>query len=525
MNTFTVFLLTDVIPDPAAALDGDKRVTAIPLTAELGLPGVLFVGRQQRATPQWVGMMNPFLERPIGLAYNASISAVLIVQYQDRWFAVPFGYGRTLLTPNAWVRDFGLKVTLNRVNPAKLRSIDSKIYDDMVVSTRKQTSQSSRIDNFELDISRALIRGITGDTHQGDVFKRLTGAAPVQAATDLGFAQLPQILEELLDAYEDDSYQDSFPWVDNVREADPLVKVDLDQRLTNALAADNLHGVYLAAPEIVNWENIRRFSYTNGGTIAYLELSFSEYAALQEEHNIAITTDVLKRHRVRVQYEGDDAFYDRWSVYECLVYETVVGNHRFVLMDGVWFEIASDFNTRVTDFVTSISSQSIQFPDAAAGEGEGAYNEAVAAGEPDVYAMLDRETFYPSAAASPIEFCDLLSVAGHLVHVKKRTSSGTLSHLFSQGSVSCDLFLQDSQLRAMIRQRLTDLGKPAHAALIPQGPPVRADYEVVYAVIARAGQVGWPPPLPFFSSLNLMHHARLIQNLGFDVSLQYIRMA
>jgi len=137
--------------------------------------------------------------------------------------------------------------------------------------------------------------------------------------------------------------------------------------------------------------------------------------------------------------------------------------------------------------------------------------------------LLDQELFYPNNSTTAIEFCDLLSVGGHLIHAKKRASSGTMSHLFSQGSVSSDLFLQDSHLRDAIRQRLIELGKPAHAALIPNDRPNSADYEVVYAVIAPPIHGVWPPVLPFFSSVNLMHHARRAQNLGFTVSLQYVR--
>jgi uncharacterized protein (TIGR04141 family) len=206
-----------------------------------------------------------------------------------------------------------------------------------------------------------------------------------------------------------------------------------------------------------------------------------------------------------------------------LVWETTINQNRFVLLEGTWFEIAANYAIEVSNYVNSIVSTDIEFPDAAPGQGEGAYNEGVAAHDIDLYAMLDRENFYASNAATSIEFCDLFSAAGHLIHVKKRVSSGTLSHLFSQGSVSSDLFLQDPQLRASIRQRLMDLHKPAHAALIPADRPNSRDYEVVYAIIAAAGNAGWPPPLPFFSSVNLMHHGRRVQNLGYGLTLQYIR--
>lgn len=172
MEAFTIFLLKEDVVDPEAALDSDKTYPIIPLTDELGLPGMLFVGEQHSSTPGWVNTLNPFLEHPIGVVFTASISAVLIVQYQDRFFALTFGYGRTLLKPHSWVRDFGLKVTLNRVDPSKLRSIESKIYDEMVVSTRKQVSQSSKVASFELDVSRALLRGVTGEADEHDVFAR-----------------------------------------------------------------------------------------------------------------------------------------------------------------------------------------------------------------------------------------------------------------------------------------------------------------------------------------------------------------
>jgi uncharacterized protein (TIGR04141 family) len=523
MNTFTIYQLKDNISDPEAALDPNKRFRRIGLTGDLGLPGTLYIGSQHRATPQWVNMLNPHLEQEIQAVYTASISAVLIVQYQDRFFALPFGYGRTLLTPHSWVRDFGLKVTLNKIDPNKIRSIDSKIYDDLVVSTRKQTSQSSKLGSFELDVNRALLRGVTGEADEHDIFTRITGSGPVRVTTELAFTRLADILDELVEGYADDAYQQHFPWVDNVKAVDPVLNAELDQRLTAALAANDLAGAYLAAPEIVDWETIHRFSYTEGGGVLYLELSLPEYLAILEDHDIPVTAEVLKRHRVLVQYDGSDELHKKWSIYECLVWETTIQQGRFVLLDGIWFEIAANYAAEVLDYVGAISSTDIHFPNAILGQGEGVYNEAVEAEDPDLYAMLDRENFYANSAATSIEFCDLFSTAGHFIHVKKRTSSGTLSHLFSQGSVSSDLFLQDSQLRDEVRQKLIELNKPAHAALIPANRPTSSDYEVVYAIIAAAAQAGWPPPLPFFSSVNLMHHARRVQNLGFDVSLQYIR--
>ncbi len=523
MNTSTIFLLKDDIPDPVVAIDRKKLRRTIALTGELGLPGTLFIGSQHRAIPQWVNMMNPLLVQEIPAVYTASISAVLIVQYQDRFFALTFGYGRTLLAPRWLVRDFGLRVTLNKVDPIKLRSVDSKIYDDIVVSTRRQTSQQSKVETFGLDISRALLRGVTGEVDEHDIFTRITGSTPVQVTTELAFTDLGEIISDVLEAYTDDVYQEHFPWVDNVREVDLAMHAELDQQLIDAINAEDLAGAYLSAPEIVDWERIHRFTYTHASDISYLELSLGDYLHVLEEHDVDIDIDVLKRHRVRVQYDGDDAFHDKWCIYECLVWETTLGNGRFVLLDGLWFEIAPHYAEAVSNYVTSITTHDIPFPNSVEGQGEDDYNSAVEAEDVHNLALLDRVTFTPTQATTPIEFCDLFSAGGHLIHVKKRSSSGTLSHLFSQGSVSSDLFLQDEQLRNAVRQKLNDLGKPALAALIPNDRPNSSEYEVVYAVIAPPVYGAWPPSLPFFSSVNLMHHAKRVQNLGFKVSLQYIQ--
>jgi hypothetical protein len=194
----------------------------------------------------------------------------------------------------------------------------------------------------------------------------------------------------------------------------------------------------------------------------------------------------------------------------------------YVLFDSRWFEIEKAYATRVTNYVNSISAVSIALPQGNLGEDEGVYNESVANGAPKQFALLDKQTIRADGAATPIEFCDLMSDAGHLIHVKKRSSSATLSHLFSQGSVSADAFLGDLVVRREIRAKLKKLKKNAHITLIPTKRPTPAAYEVVYAILAKDG-APWPPSLPFFSAVNLMHHANRIQNLGFKVSLQHVK--
>ncbi len=317
---------------------------------------------------------------------------------------------------------------------SKLRSIDSRVYDDQVVSTRRQTSQSSRVDSFELDIGRALVRGVTGSGDENGIFSHVTGSGSIRFSTDAPLADFPDILDQLFTAFEDTTYQQQFPWIDNIKEVDPAFHPQLDAQLVNALAADNLAGAYLAPSEIVDWENIERFSYTHAQRgIVYPELSLPQYLGILQLRNIAVTSEVLKQHWVKVRYEGEETLRDEWRVYDCLVWETLLNNQNYALFDGMWFEVDANYATTVMNFIDSITTNTLALPDVLAGQSEGDYNEAVEAAHHDVIAMLDRENFQPTDAGSSIEFCDLLTMGGQLIHVKKRYSSATLSHLFSQG--------------------------------------------------------------------------------------------
>jgi uncharacterized protein (TIGR04141 family) len=521
-----ISLLKDTIASPDEALDPEKEFTSIELTPDFGIPGSLFLGGQKRTTPKWVAMLNPHLTEPIGSVYTASISAVLVVAYEGRHFALTFGHGRSLLNPRLLVRDFGLKVTLNRVDPARLRSMDSKIYDDLVVSTRKQLSRSGGVANFELDVGRALVRGVTGDAAEGEAFKRLSGGASLALTTELPFAQLDEILEELIAAYEDTVYQASFGWIDNIREVDDSLSEELDALLELALLEADASGAYLAPADVVDWSNIQGFSYTGGRpTVIYAELSIGDYLGIRRSRGETPTVEALKRHRVRVKENNQADWNDEWTVYDCVVWETDLGENKHVLFDGRWFEVEPQYASRVLGFVQSISENADGLPEGVLGANEEDYNASVEEHDPARFALLDRVTFTPTGGSSPIEFCDLLSASRQLIHVKKRYSSATLSHLFSQGAVSADLFLHDQELRAAVRQSLHDAGKPTHALLISQAEPSASEFEVVYAILAKRGSNAWPPDLPFFSAVNLMHHATRVRNLGFNVSLRHIRLA
>lgn len=522
-TSYTVFLLKESVANIRGALDLAKPTTEHPLDPNFGLSGALFVGEQKETTPPWVELLNPYLRTPVKSATAANISALLLLEYEKRVFAFTFGHGRSLLAPSCWVRDFGLKVTLNRVDPSKLRSIDSKVYDDLVRTRRTQTSRSSAMSEFELDVARDLVRGVTGEPKSTTFFNQLVGADGLKFSTPIAFADIGDLLNELLEAYKDDAYKKNFGWIDNVKETDPQIAHELDALLVGTLRKGEIDGMHLAPADILNWGNCGGFNFTCGDRNSrYVELELGDYLRTLGAKCATLELSALHRHQVRVYHMDEDELRDMWSVYDCLVWETAHNGGTYVLFDGRWFEIANSYCEYVSDFAAALAVDAIKLPTGIIGDDEDVYNAAVAKADPTQFALLDRVMVESAGAATPIEFCDLFTTGKHLIHVKKRSSSATLSHLFSQGSVSGDLFLRDSTLRKDVATKLREMKKTAHADLISRDRPSAPEFRVVYAVLAPVGKV-WPPRLPFFSAVNLMHHAGLIQSLGFQVSLQHVQ--
>lgn len=523
-ETYTVFLLKDTITTFDLALNRDKTIRAYPIKENFGIPGVLHLGTQNQSIPEWIENLNPFLQTQISTAFSASISAVLLLKSGKHIFAFTFGHGRSLLAPSSWVRDFGLKVTLNRVDPDKLRSVDCKTYEELVLSSRKQTSQSSGIEGFQLDIARDLVRAVTGDARDQTHFKRLTGADSLTFGTSIAFHEIRDVLEELLTAYQEKIYQHRFEWVDNIREVETATSTKLDAVLIEAIRKGTYAGMYLAPSEILDWNTIKGFSFTGSHDGGYaLELELEHYFKTLGPKRTRLTVEQLRRHKVKIKETEDGIPRPRWGVHECLVWETELDGQKYVLFDGRWFSIAGAYAAKVQDVIVKLQRDVVSLPAGIVGVSEEDYNKAAAAFAPTIYALLDQQLVRPDGAASQIEFCDLFSTERHIIHVKKRTSSASFSHLFSQASVSADAFVRDEMVRAQVRGKLNFLGNAAHVIFVPQSRPNPPDYHIVFAVLAK-DQAAWPPPLPFFSAVNLMHHATRLQTLGFQVSLQHVKL-
>jgi uncharacterized protein (TIGR04141 family) len=146
------------------------------------------------------------------------------------------------------------------------------------------------------------------------------------------------------------------------------------------------------------------------------------------------------------------------------------------------------------------------------------YNSRVAGLFPSNFALMDADIIQHGGGRSRIEFCDLFADHKDIIHIKKYGSASMLSHLFSQGLVSGELFQMDSEFRRKVNEKLPS----AHRLSNPDRRPRQGAYQVIFGVISS---VPGDLVLPFFSRLNMKHAVRRLQGFGYRVTKAKIPVA
>lgn len=464
----------------------------------------------------WVAYLDPHTPSDLkAILSSASASAVLVLEASERIFAVTWGHGRHRLESDNFVQDFGLKVVLNTVAPDQLKSVDAKTIDETTVHTRRDLSRDSSFAAFGLDPVRDLLRAVTGTPRDPTLAHRLTGSDSLGIHTREQVPDLIGLAGRLLDAYEDDAYRENFDFIDYLRpERNHARKVQLDEALVEALQKREIDDVHLAAPETLDWLDIKGFRYHTPYSSDRLDADPRISAYLDLHEGSEISFDRLKSDRVAAIRASDEGVANDWQVYKCLVYQVELDGFLFVLSAGEWFRVDSDYRSRVEAEVEALP-KCTDLPEAELGTDEDTYNKKAAAALGAL--CMDKQLVY-DGGPDKMEVCDVLTQDGRFIHVKLRGSSSTLSHLFTQGTNSAERLLRDEQFREEARALAAALD-PAYADVIPlERPKNAADHEVTFAVITRSKRKT-PLTLPFFSVVSLRAAAQRLDAFGFRVSV------
>ncbi len=488
--------------------------------------GTFYYGESHYSQPSWLETFFGSALSDTEKLFNASSKGILLVSAKvdlskKRIFAIPFGYGWTLLNPGVWEERFGLKVVLNIVDSGSLRRIDKKNMSSVPKDTSEQLSRAGVAADFGIDFEQDLIRSITGTTEVEQFGKTITGKDAINVSAKVDLSNIKDFLKECYEKYESDDYKENFGWVDQISDIrDPKVTDTLNNKLVQHIKDQNFDKTWMAVPELVDWSNVKGFAYKRNSEECEDDIHLPDFLkGLSEEEKRNLDLDTLKRKKVYCFNASSDELKHNWKAYNCVYCEIQDDEKKktYLLSNGNWYEVEKDFASQINNDYKQVRDAAplLNLP-VYNDENENEYNKKVAEENQD-FCCMDRKNIRHGGGYSQIEFCDLLTKDKKLVHVKRYGGSAVLSHLFSQGVVPGELFIADADFRKKVNEKLSDSHKIANVADRPEA----SEYQVIFAII-------YPPDsdleVPFFSKVSLRNAKRRLETYGYKVALQKIKV-
>lgn len=532
------------------------NVATYDLAADVDFEARLYADSPEPMEPAWVDFLRTGFGEDVHATETTTNRAVMVLRTHfhnaTRYFALTFGAGRHMLKPDAVAHGLGLKAALNVVYegddptapsaPARVKRVDAQTVAENTLRTLRQANRYATFEAFGIDVQRDLLSAVTGEPAEKAIWgSRVTGGDAIYLNIPAEFQDLGGICRRLWRASRADHYKARFDWIDNVRIVeDPDELKRLRNLLIDGLREGEVQGLDLAPPQLVDWDSIESFSFSVRPDNIQPNLALDHYREVVADAGLLpeLSLDHLSRHRARALDPGSSVLYE-WPVLECLTGELRLGGLTYLLEEGQFFEIEAGYLRQLDTYLARLKECPVVLPDSTSAGGteqtESDYNASAADASPDRL-LLDKETVKVSTHTSPVEICDVLTVDRRFIHVKRKLQSNQLSHLFSQGWMSADLFLMSPEFRKATRRAIQRAERARAKATKDSGfigrfadalnfdAPTPSAMEVVYAIIADWNGQSLPSALPFFSKVNLRRHVDDLRRMGYGVSYRRIEL-
>lgn len=478
----------------------------------------LFISDKFRTIPWWVSYFSVG-----GDLEQENKGALIFIPARDRCFALTFGHIHHNLLDVSYEYDFGLKVTLNSLEPKELKSADIV---DPTASRRKrmQVPVMSDLTYLDFDSNSEILKSLTGKVkpQYTDLFKNATGSTSLKIGLKINPDGLIALCEQLLDLYFSEEYLESFPNIQKiVPEKDPLKIERLDNSLLDAFI-NRSTDLSLSIPEIVDYsDNIYcTFKGRKGISPIYTDIGLDEFYDYLGTVDLN-TFDIDRVKDFSLNLCNEEGLITKvYNIYRSFIYDINFEDEEVVyhLCEGEWYRVDQDYLQILKTYIDA-KCEDTQLPkynhdninDNIRNYSEENYNDNVAKDSRN-HICLDQKDISPDGQTQ-IEPCDIISYHGEKCifhHIKISSRSSQLSHLFNQGVNSMELLILESRsrekLKALIEENVGDKDLDSFNRAIDN-----RDYKVEFGIITKKPAMLKSKNLPLFSKISLMRALRTLE--------------
>lgn len=520
-RSFSIYLLKDGY-DATNTLKDDHALNDQMQGDDLPHDATLFVLDNPPTPPWWKGYFG--IQQDLTQTLKG---AIVFLPVGERTFAITFGHVYHNLKPESYEYDFGLRVTLNCLDPDKLKSLDS-LSPEKAKRQRTQMPVGSDLTFFDFDRDSTILKSLTGavKAEHKPFFKHATGASSIRVSSDVGPDGLADLCAKLLELYEDDAYKTAFPDIQNVSPVKDPVKIDaLNAKLIAAFRGKG-ENLILTIPDIVNYADAMYATFSGEGTgLFYDDVFIDRYYEYLEQAGFELATasvETLKKHNLVLTNEDGQPRGDRPSILKCLIFDTTLdgGAETYHLCEGNWYQVNSDYVSSLSDYLDPLCTDTTLL--AYNHDDEAAFNLACADAS-QARLCMDQGNISLDGQKQ-VEPCDIFEVGENVIvlhHVKKSTVSALLSHLFNQGLNSIQLIRDEEQalenLKALAADKAPD-GQEADFLEAFEGK----NYKVVFQIVTHKNKDDKSLNLPLFSRISLKRTMRELRRMGIEAEYCFV---
>jgi len=531
-------------------VDSDgKKLKLIEINSDKTLDGVedykILYLKGKQELPSWVSFIDEYIDpAQKEKLFNKVDSALILLKVQleagFRFFATSGGYGYHLINEDNVEPNFGLYTALKTLSAEKIKLIDSVRLGMQTRQKREVCNISSNVNEFDFECDSEILKMISGDCKGSPIADKISGTDNLKITGEIEFSGISEKCRRAFNTYKYEALPPSFRFIEYIQ---PVKDEKILAALNNSLADAFFNRIVgsrisLAYPDMIDLDNCAYFKLSGLGRLPATSeankmddvtldkvYEYLDLFEIQQENQVNVLKSILKVHG----FDGRaNKSHTTSSLYSCLTYETNHQDKAYVFNNKKWYSVHNDYLSYITEY---ISSKIVRCLDGtlkpwykAQYQGkpahvEGDYNKSYSSDSE--YLVLDRQNFHlgPGFGKSQIELADIFHrPTNRLFCVKKSLQSGLLSHLFSQGSVSAELFKKEPKYRQKFIDSLTAQWSDEEFR-----DSLCDDLKFIFAIGAKStGDV--VESLPFFSKLTLLKHAKTIQAFGFDVEVLKVEM-
>jgi uncharacterized protein (TIGR04141 family) len=435
---------------------------------------IYFETTSTKSNPPWLNFINekpPLNDAPLFSSKNKNPNGILFLTINGRVFAATFGRSAvSYLDRDAFEPDFGIKTAMNMCGNEEIRQTKSESH--AITPTHIDRQVNKPADSFAFGLSEAedlrYISAHMKDHKNITLQGRNNLTIKIIGKEKLNWQILIDYCEDFLVAYASKEYTKLFPNYKHFDEATESDSDILNEHLANQLRLKNTSNISLGIPEVLI-DSDYGFAYSNnkrsGDKIyAYLEIR-QIYEHISAEK---ITTTKLKsKYIYAYSYEEDQVLsYKKWPLYNCLSFEQALGEKYFVLSDGKWLEVDSDFYSEITNF-TKITLHEEACEEIYRGvdisddekmqNRESIFNKTICEIRPSCV-LFDQAKLQIGSGRKDKEFCDILDLTNdnkiRIIHCKPYKNASSTNYLFSQAQFYCHAFINDQSFLGEIRNHI-----------------------------------------------------------------------